>query len=389
MIDAKVWEGVQSLLDDYVGVSIDDYVVVLYTSDSAESAAWVSSALVLREISVKRVWMAPLKDDGFLKRLTATLPSPETVIGRLVILGFERDTMSHISDVANAISKFKKTDCLVFRAISASPNLFSHALRASPKDLSARNTAVLERCMTAKRLKILTDSGTNLSIIIDPKHRWISNRGVANPGGVVILPAGEVATFPASINGIFVADFAFNVNAITDRDSRLQNHPITILIEDGRAVKFECSDNLTSQFLEECFNTHCAYNVGELGFGTNPCIDDAIPMNSHINERRPGIHIGFGQHNQDLSIVGYQCAIHLDLIAKGGIVWVDDDPHPINMENIMPSSQSHPRNTQTADVFSPGTEELEIDDCCGFLTSEGLQLFTSPDCPIPNRNLLD
>ncbi len=194
----------------------------------------------------------------------------------------------------------------------------------------------------------------------------------------MILPAGEVATFPASIEGVFVADFAFNVNAITDRDARLHDYPVTVYIEDGRAVKYECADRAMSSFLEECFQTHCAYNVGELGFGTNFAVNEAIALNSHINERRPGVHLGFGQHNQDPGIVCYQCAIHLDLIAKGGMVWVDDEDAPLDLELVVPSAQLHPGNSRDEDVFSPETLDLEIDDCCGILTGEGLKLFSSP-----------
>lgn len=382
MVDVKIWEGVQSLLDDYVGIKPDDQVVVLYSSDSLESAGWVSAALELRSINFKRVWMAPLKDHGISERLGAALPTEVKEYGRLVILGFERDTMSHMNEVAQAIAKFDKTRCIVFRAISSCASLFSHALHSSPQELTARNMAILDRCMDAKELRIETSGGTDLHVTIDSKHRWISNRGVVYPGGVAILPAGEVATFPASIEGIYVADFAFNVNAITHRDSRLNENPVKVWIENGRVVKYECKDDTIRNFLEDCFHTHCAFNVGELGFGTNAQIREPISMNSHINERSPGIHLGFGQHNQDPGIVGYQCAIHLDLIAKGGMVWVDKDLSPIDMENLVPSYKPHPRNTRAEDVFSPGTEELEVDDCCGFLTNNGLKLFVDPECSV-------
>jgi hypothetical protein len=373
IIDSKTWKGVQSLLDNYAQIGADDHVVVLYTSDSAESAAWVSAALELRAIPYNRVWMAPLWDDGFPARLTSALPDPAGLDGRrLVVLGFERDTMSHTRPLAAALTKYKKSQ--VFRAISACPSLFSAALQVLPKDLTARNTAILERLMTAERLHIKTEGGSDFKVTLDPKHRWISNRGMARPGRVAILPAGEVATFPASIAGVFVADFAFNVNAVTSRDARLQDHPITIWIEEGRAVKFECADSAVSKFLEESFRAHCAYNVGELGFGTNMAVTDAIPQNSHINERRPGVHLGFGQHNQDPGIVGYQCAIHLDLIARGGMVWIDDDEAPMDLENIAPSAGQHPDSPRDEDVFA-GTEELEIDDCCGLLTEDGFRLF--------------
>lgn len=384
MFDENVITGIENLLDNYVEVDNKDEVLILYTSDSADAVAWVSSVLELRKINTKRVWMLPLSDEGFKDRLKAAIPNSDALKNRLIILSFERDTMSHTSVVAEVLKGYDKSKYSVFRSISASPELFSTALRILPQELSSRNTTVLERLMKAKNLVIKTAGGTNLNVTLDAKHRWISNRGIANPGGIVILPAGEVATYPASISGTFLADFAFNVNAITNRDARLNNHPVTIWVENGKAVKYECEDTMTTKFLEECFHTHCAYNVGELGFGTNFFVNQPIFMNSHINERRPGVHLGFGQHNQDPGIVNYQCAIHLDLIAKGGMVWIDDDPIPLDLENIPPSKQPHPHNSRAEDVFSPETDELEIDDCCGFLTKDGLQLFTPENCNLFN-----
>ena len=379
MLDSKIWKGVESLLDSYAKVNPEDKVVLAYTSDSYESAIWVCAALELRNIPVDRVWMAPIKDDSFVDRFISTLPSPKDITGRLLILTFERDTKSHTLDIATALSKYEKHQYAVFRAISASPSLFTDAMQALPEELSARNATILSRCVSAKYLHIKTKAGTDIKVTLDSKkHRWISNRGTTRPGGMTILPSGEVATFPASVSGIYVADFAFNVNTITSRDVRLHNHPVTIWIEEGRAVHYHCNDSLINEFLEECFSTHCSYNVGELGFGTNYGVIDAIPMNSHINERRPGVHLGFGQHNQDSSVVGYQCSIHLDLIARGGLVWIDDDPTPLDLEHIVSSEQPHPNNCRDEDVFSPEALDPNREDCCGILTNNCLLSLKSP-----------
>lgn len=376
---APVWGGVQSLLDAYLGLRTDDHVLLLYTSDSAEAAALVTAGVEMRGIPLARVWMAPLRDDGFEERLTDALPPVGGLDGRLVVLTFEKDTMSHTAALAKALASYPRERRLVFRAISSCEGLFATALQVAPDDISARNTALLERFTRAERLHIKTRSGSDLHVRLDQRHRWVSNRGRARSGGTVILPAGEVATYPAEINGVLVADFAFNVNAITGMDARLGEHPVHVKVESGRAVHFECDDPAVMNFLRECFTTQCAVNVGELGFGTNGAIGDAIAMNSHINERRPGVHLGFGQHNQDPGVVGYQCAIHLDLIAAGGLVWTDNDPDPIDLEAVVPSTAPHPTLTRDEDVFSPEYDDIDVDDCCGIITAEGLRPF---DCPV-------
>lgn len=377
-MDAQVWAGVQSLLDDYAAVGQDDKVVILYSSDSAEPAAWVHAALEYRKVDVRRVWLRPLTDPDFGARLGAAMPSPDEYGGRIIVLSFERDTLSHNEVLQSHLKPFPRSRRVVYRAINASAELFSKTLRVSPKTLTALNTALLERCLVAKRLRIKSQGGTDLTITLDnDRFRWVSNRGTGRLGGTVVLPAGEIATFPATVEGILVADFAFNVNTLTDRDARLHASPVSIWIENRRAVRWSCDDPFIRKFVNDCFSKDCVRNVGELGLGTNIGVDIGIPLNSHINERRPGVHLGFGQHNQDPGVVGYDCLLHLDLISRGGMMWVDDDPVPVDLERVVPSANPHPASPRDEDAFSPESieEEMSLDDCCGTLTCDGLALF--------------
>jgi hypothetical protein len=51
----------------------------------------------------------------------------------------------------------------------------------------------------------------------------------------------------------------------------------------------------------------------------------------------------------------------------------------MDMERIVPSAQAHPTNSRDEDVFSPKFEDLEVDDCCGILSSNGeLKFFSEP-----------
>jgi leucyl aminopeptidase (aminopeptidase T) len=376
MLDPRIWDGVDSLLDDYVRLGPDDFVVLLYTSDSQDAAIWVSVALELRGIAFERVWMAALIDPDLPARLAAVLPPPGELRARFVVFSFERDTMSHTRVIERATAPYDPARRAIFRTISAGASFFTDAVSVAPAELAARNTALLERLLGARKLRIRTDGGTDIEVTLDnAKHRWISNRGTAKQGGVVILPAGEVATYPASVTGLFVADFAFNVNTITDRDARLGSSPVRVWVEQGRVDRYACDDDGIQAFLADCFRAPCAVNVGELGFGTNRGVTQAIAMNSHINERRPGVHLGFGQHNQDPGVVGYQCAIHLDLIARGGLVWIDADPVPIDLENVTPSFRPHPSDPRDEDVFAPDGDEFGA-DCCGLIGEDGLQLCT-------------
>jgi hypothetical protein len=360
-IDEDIQRGVDTLLDDYMSVQTTDTIVIAYTPDSREPAAWVTVALRARGLRPAVVAMRPFADPDFEQRLAAVLPDESSLTGRLVILTVELDTISNVSVLESVFSRYGGDRCLILRIINASPEFFTMSLNLTPTELSGLNSGLLRRLYDAKQLRIRTESGTDLSIEVDSaSYEWISNRGVWRSGGFTLLPPGEIATYPVRINGTLVADGAFNANVITKVDARLSANPVTVQIRDNEAIGFECSDEPLSELLRLCFASPYGTHVGELGFGTNSGIDRFISTNSHINERRPGVHIGFGQHNQSLERVSYIADIHLDLIAPGAKVWLDDDPTPIDLANLAPSDEPHPDNILDED----------IGDCCGLVVGQ-------------------
>ena len=75
---------------------------------------------------------------------------------------------------------------------------------------------------------------------------------------MITLPAGEIATFPASIDGILVADYAINVNYRFDGDVRLHQHPVIVTIAENELVSCECENPRIQQQLESFFDMQCA-----------------------------------------------------------------------------------------------------------------------------------
>ncbi|KUJ69492.1 hypothetical protein ACZ90_11470 [Streptomyces albus subsp. albus] len=364
-LDEHVWAGVQKLLDDYANLQPQDDVVIVYSPDAREPAAWVYVALEERGLKPAIINMIPLRDPGFYERLSRVVPASRKSAGKCVCLIFELHTMSHNKTIKTVFAKYQPDQYTVIRAINSGRDLFTTGLAVHPERLSALNTAILEKCRPAQHLRVETPAGTDLRIELDnSRFRWISNRGIGQPGKFLIIPPGEVATYPAKIDGTLVADFAINVNTYYTGDVRLERNPVTVRIEDGRMADMSCPDPKTRAFLEDCFRRTNAERVGELGLGTNTAVRVAVPENSHLNERVPGVHIGFGDHNQSAADTGYDCNIHIDLCAKGGRVWFDDAAEPLDLENVTPSTRPHPSLVNSEDLFSDDAEE----DCCGLLT---------------------
>lgn len=354
----SVIQGVQVLLSEYAAIRPGDHCVITYTPDSREPAAWVAVGLKTRGITPKMVMMRPLVDEEFAERLKAVLPEPEQVAGRLVIFTLEKDTMSHFEPLKWVLERFGNEKCQILRVISASSEFFTEAMNLSPRELTGLNSSLLFQLNGQHSLHVSTEGGTDLRIEVDEQRfDWISNRGVWRPGGFTILPAGEIATFPVTVDGTLVADGAINCNIISRLDMRLAAAPLTVEIEGGKAVSFHSANPEIKELVGLCFARPHGMNIGELGFGTNSGISRFIPHNSHINERRCGLHLGFGQHNQPRSRVNYQTDIHLDLITNGAVVEVLGEDRTIDLNAVVPSDQPHPKSTRDEDI---------VEDCCGF-----------------------
>jgi leucyl aminopeptidase (aminopeptidase T) len=361
-----VWGGVSSFLDQYAAVQPGDEIYILYTSDARDSAAWVSADLTVRGITPNVVGMNAETDDGLEARLRGMLPRPDAVTSRLVLMTIEKDSMSHSLKLRRILAPYDESKVAVFRLINASAEFFEHAVNVTPQLLSAINGGLLNRMMPASRLHIQSSSGTDLDVSVDSaRYRWLSNRGIWREGTFVITPSGEVSTFPADINGTFVADGAFNVTAYTKADARLHDNPVTLQIEHGRVVSYSCPSPTISRFLAQTLARDNADRIGELGFGTNIGISEFIPMNSHINERRPGVHLGLGQHGQKIEVVPYLCDIHLDLITSDATITVDSG-EVIRSDRLMEfSTSTHPP------IVEHEIDDQDIDgDCCGVIARE-------------------
>jgi leucyl aminopeptidase (aminopeptidase T) len=360
-----IWHGITNLFDHYVGLRPGDLAVVVYTPDAREHAAMVVAELKRRDHRVCIVGMYALEDPDLESRFRQAVPPPEHVPQRLVVLTLERNSMSHAVKLRRALAIYPESAWVVFRAINVSDEFFATALHVTPTALSSTNAGLLNRMMPAKHMRIQSSSGTDLEVDIDSeKYRWLSNRGMWREGAFVVLPPGEVSTFPANMNGILVADGAFNVTAYTEADARLAGCEVRVEIEEGRAVHYSCDDPTIKKLLDRCMKEQNAEIVGELGFGTNTGIEQFIAMNSHINERHPGVHLGFGQHGQKSDVLPWSSPVHMDLITSDALMTLDTG-ETIDSTKLCVYQGEHPT------PLNEGVYDEDIDgDCCGIIDRE-------------------
>ncbi|WP_155271496.1 hypothetical protein [Salinispora tropica] len=362
--DEQVWQGVSLMLDQYLRVKPDDQVLVLYARNARPSAAWVAAELDVREIPTVFMDLDTLSEatiTSFADKLRRLL-DPKKIPARLLVLCIEYDVVTPSPWIRQALEPFSGAKVETFRTIMTGEEFFRQGVTTPPGTLNNINAGLLQVLRFTEKFKVRTTSGSELDITLDPsRYRWVSNRGVPREGAFVLLPAGEVATFPAHISGRFVADGAFNSTAHTKLDARLENHPVAFEIENGVMVNFHCENASVRKLIERCLRLPNADRVGELGFGTNIGIQQFIPLNSHLNERFPGLHIGFGQSNQVKGQL-YSCDVHIDFIASDCMIEIPGNP-PLRSRDFKNLTGQHP-------AIEAGVYDEDLDgDCCGLFSA--------------------
>jgi len=134
-------------------------------------------------------------------------------------------------------------------------------LTADYNQVATLTNKVLHILEKAKTVRITTPSGTDLTMSIEKRPPMPDTGLYHKPSDWGNLPAGEVCLAPVegTTNGILVIDSMGTV----------VTHPLKVTIKDGWAKKFDGPDAAKLEGKLKSADRN-AYNIGELGIGTNP-----------------------------------------------------------------------------------------------------------------------
>lgn len=90
--------------------------------------------------------------------------------------------------------------------VGVTPQIMQEGMRADYRRVDRLSSELCERMPHARLLTVRTAAGTNFTATFDPSLAWVKTSGIINPRYWSNLPAGEVFTTPASVDGTFVCD---------------------------------------------------------------------------------------------------------------------------------------------------------------------------------------
>jgi aminopeptidase len=208
--------------------------------------------------------------------------------------------------------------------VGVTPQIMRQGMRADYRMVDALSQSLCERMPHATRLRVQTPSGTAFSATFDPAFAWVKTSGLIDRRYWSNLPAGEVFTTPAEVDGVFVCDGTAG-DYFGAKYGDLRATPLTLEIAGGRLQTAHCArKDLEQEFWDYCHTDSFSDRVGELAFGTNIALDEMIGVLLQ-DEKIPGVHIAFGDPYGSQTGAPWKSRTHIDVLTRACDVWIDDE----------------------------------------------------------------
>src|SRR5271169_2063608 len=208
--------------------------------------------------------------------------------------------------------------------VGVTPEIMQQGMRADYRMVDRLSDKLRERMLHAQTLTVKTEAGTSFAAHFDRGLDWVKTSGLISPRYWSNLPAGEVFTTPATVDGTFVCD-ATAGDHFNGKYGDLQTTPLVLTIEGARLTGVDCArKDLEEEFWQYCHTDENSDRVGELAFGTNLGLSAMIGILLQ-DEKFPGVHIAFGDPYGSQTHADWKSKTHVDVLTRNCDVWIDDD----------------------------------------------------------------
>jgi aminopeptidase len=208
--------------------------------------------------------------------------------------------------------------------VGVTPQIMQEGMRADYRKVDQLSERLRERMLHAETLRVNTDAGTAFTAHFTPAHDWIKTSGLINPRYWSNLPAGEVFTTPATVDGTFVCDGSAG-DHFNAKYGDLEATPLVLEMHQARLAAAHCSrKDLEQEFWEYCHTDENSDRVGELAFGTNLNLATFIGVLLQ-DEKFPGVHLAFGDPYGSQTHANWHSETHVDVLTRRCNVWIDED----------------------------------------------------------------
>jgi leucyl aminopeptidase (aminopeptidase T) len=276
-----------------------------------DECAATSDCLLIERVSARPMSVAPREVIEALERADA---------GILCVQPREGELAARMAIVAAV----ERRRIRYAHMVGVTPRIMREGMRADYRLVDRLSQELCDRMESAQTLSVRTSGGTAFTARFDPSLAWVKTSGLINPRYWSNLPAGEVFTTPASVDGVFVCDGTAG-DYFNAKYGSLTETPLVLEIRGGRLVSARSDRaDLQEDFWSYCHTDGNSDRVGELAFGTNLGLREMIGVLLQ-DEKVPGVHLAFGDPYGSQTHADWTSRTHVDVLTRGCDVWIDDD----------------------------------------------------------------
>ena len=205
--------------------------------------------------------------------------------------------------------------------IGITPRLIREGMTADYVEVNRLTLEILDLVKDAKRIKVTSQKGTDITASFNPDHKWVPCHGLYHSAGDWgNLPEGEVFTCPETLNGTIVADV---LGDYFSPKYGVLDSPMIIHVNGGRVEEISCKDQgIADEFLAYLNSSENGLRAGEFAIGTNTAVTE-LSGNLLQDEKIPGVHIAFGNPIGHDTGADWTSEVHVDVVHVNCTIQVD------------------------------------------------------------------
>ena len=318
---ADLLPGARNAIGTCLAVRPDERVALIADEASRSVAASLEHALAESNATadcllIERETARPMR--GAPREVTAALERAD--VGILCVQPQEGELAARMAIVGT----IERRRIRYAHMVGVTPRIMREGMRVDYRLVDRLSQELCERMESARTLSVRTPGGTAFTARFDPSLAWVKTSGLINPRYWSNLPAGEVFTTPASVDGVFVCDGTAG-DYFNAKYGSLDETPLVLEIRGGRLVSARSDRaDLEQDFWAYCHTDANSDRVGELAFGTNLGLREMIGVLLQ-DEKVPGVHIAFGDPYGSQTRADWTSRTHVDVLTRGCDVWIDED----------------------------------------------------------------
>jgi aminopeptidase len=318
---ADLLPGARNAVDTCLAIQPGERVALVADEASRPVAASLHQALQERDADVRPLLIESVARRPLLDAPPAALEALELAdAGILCVQPQEGELGARMAIVAT----IERRRIRYAHMVGVTPRIMREGMRADYRRVDRLSQQLCERMEHARSLSVRTPGGTDFTATFDRSLAWVKTSGLINPRYWSNLPAGEVFTTPASVDGTFVCDGTAG-DYFNGKYGCLDRTPLVLQIAGGRLQSARCDRaDLERDFWTYCHTDRNSDRVGELAFGTNFGLRDMIGILLQ-DEKVPGVHLAFGDPYGSQTRADWSSRTHVDVLTRRCDVWIEDE----------------------------------------------------------------